>query len=146
MKFMDHMDVLNEPPDKWVRRLVQDCPVYLVKENMFASVTWPFRRRRICLAIHPGVEQTWYMDENGYGFDKKRLMLPVVGKLPESDAPLANDDMIIMQLTYLKNAVIRLNRELGSPIEDLLIELNNSMTGFSNQEEPNEEKPLDWLC
>jgi len=139
MQYQDHMDVMNEPPGRWVRRLVQHCPVWLVKNGMFASVTWPYAKGRICMALHPDTEQTWYMDEDGYGFDKKRLILPVVGKLPETEAPLLHDDVILREISSLRIAVMKLNQQMGSPLGDTL--LKHPIVNETYEE----EKPLDWL-
>jgi len=116
MDFGNPPPIIQDPPKSWLRRLVRDSVVWLVKENTRAIVTWPFAHAtgacgELCIRIRPGQEQTWYVSEDGNGLDGKRLMLPCA-PLPETEAPLANDDTVLRELCNLRKRIKKIENAL----------------------------------
>lgn len=113
----DNMTVMYEIPDQlWVNRLRKDNLVWLVKQNIFASIEWEFeppepghiagriaiRKRRDTLIgtifsspTYDAIE-TWFIRANGQGMDYSQLFLPVVGHLENNPKPI--DEPEIRQL------------------------------------------------
>lgn len=91
-------------PPRWVRRLKQQYLIWLVKEQQYARVAFPYHpappgfcagelalRRQYggdaegaCCTL--GHIEIWYVDAKGKGFDGKQLILPCVGHLDDEDA------------------------------------------------------------
>ena len=77
------------PQEKsWVLKLRRDNKVFLPKENIYASVEWPyeyghFEYGQIGLNIS-GSTHRWSMNDNGEGFNYEALILPVKNNLAKN--------------------------------------------------------------
>ena len=123
------------PQGQWMRRLRESNWIWLVKEQQYATVAFPwqppepgFRTGRLVLTkliehggqLYRGETQVWYVGSEGEGLDGKLLVLPCEGHLPKTLAEIVDRqevqllstlDHLLRQETKLNVAVISLYEE-----------------------------------
>jgi hypothetical protein len=94
------------PHDMWVTHLRKGNVVWLVKEEKFAEIAYPYEIEPghiagdVGIRVAPGHIQKWFIRSNGNGLDNKPLIHPVVGHVPAEPSELPPND------------IRRLNREV----------------------------------
>jgi hypothetical protein len=83
--------------NNWLRRVPEDAPIFLVKENKVAEIEWAFDPQRygtgrIGLKIYrnnaPPWRETWFIRPDGKGIDGSQCLLPCEGFLKEDEVEL----------------------------------------------------------
>ncbi len=118
------MKIIKSPDNTWVTRLRRGHFVYAVKEKRFAKIEWAFEPPepgcysgriglRFCHVYDEdswGVDSfchTWYIYEDGTGFDGKDLLVPVEGNCPDIAAPISEP-----WIRQTERALLQLNARL----------------------------------
>lgn len=93
-------------PENWMRRLQPTHWIWLVKEQQYGTVSFPFhpaapghRAGELVLRkLHPGLNgyvagtpEIWFVGENGEGLDGKQLLWPCEGYLDEEPAKVMQE-------------------------------------------------------
>lgn len=100
-KYLEQLVVVGTIPDElWVNRLRRGNYVWLVKEDVFATIEWEFDppepghiAGRIALRkVTTNNIESWFIKANGRGLNNSQLFLPVEGHLdvnpPDIDEPI----------------------------------------------------------
>lgn len=92
------MNVINNPPENWMRRMREGNTIWMVKEGQTATVVSPFlpeaghRTGRIFLRFQDGRTDYWFVSEHGNGIDGSPILRPLEGNLPENEVSLGSDE------------------------------------------------------
>tara|TARA_Y100000034_G_C6896119_1_gene413181 strand:+ start:2113 stop:2541 length:429 start_codon:yes stop_codon:yes gene_type:complete len=116
------------PAGTWMRRLQESHWIWLVKQEQYASVNFPWQppgpghiSGRLCLTKFNAVGDTlyrdntevWFVKGDGTGFDGTQLIMPCEGHLPETLADIVDEEAqrLIMTIDRLTRRVEALERQ-----------------------------------
>ncbi len=125
MSLPNVVDVI--PDGVWMRRLQEGHWIWLVKEQQYASVCFPWQPSglgrpgwvggRLVLnkfttdgdgdTLYRANSEVWYVGGEGQGFDGKQLIMPCEGYLPETFVEIADQNATNFRRT-LENLTQRL--------------------------------------
>ncbi len=101
------------PDEEWLTRLRRGNLVFLVKENRYAEVEWPYSPpgpSHVCgeVGLREGSwRDTWFIRPNGRGINGTQCLMPVEGHVPAESPPLPPGDIqhILRRLDRLEEMV-----------------------------------------
>ena len=125
------------PDETWLFRVQRNNIVFLVKENRFAEIEWPYEAPgpgHVCgmigLRFFHGEQwegrryshcDTWFIRPNGQGINGSQCIMPVMGHVPDEEPEHSPEDIkyILRRLNRLEEIVLYGGQRKHSVIIDM---------------------------
>jgi hypothetical protein len=116
------MEINNNPPNRWLRRLKPSHIIWLVKEKLWASVSAPWippepghitgtlTIRRV-IDNYLQSPESWYCNADGQGINGSLLFLPAEGHLEDDEVPISDLHKIYERLEKLEGWMMAISLE-----------------------------------
>ena len=127
------------PHDKWVTHLRRGNVVWLVKEEKFAEIAYPYEIEPghiagdVGIRVAPGHIQKWFIRANGNGLDNNPLIHPVEGHVPDDPPDLPPNDVrrLNREMERLTNEVLKMKKVLQNMIDPYGIVTLDEVANFN---------------
>lgn len=124
--------ILQATEEPWIERLRRNHRIWLVKQEQVAIVAfaWDPPEPGVVtgtgrLALQPLVDnhvqpvQVWFVDLHGRGIDRRQIILPIDGNLPEAPTPIA--EPVIRQLRRANAQLVRRVESVEKIVSGLMV-------------------------
>jgi hypothetical protein len=117
------MQVIDNPPDKWIRCLREGNKVWLCKEQKEAIIASPFIPPEHCgggiagriFISKNGRIENWFIRDDGNGLNKEPLIRPIEGHLPDAPVLMTSEEARILreEITIIKTQIANIQKHIN---------------------------------